>query len=192
MQTLQEIVDRCKRIAFFGGAGVSTASGIPDFRGKDGLYAQRFGALTPEMMLSASFFYLHPDVFFDFYRAFMLHPDAQPNAAHEKLAELERAGRLSALITQNIDGLHRAAGSRLVYELHGSVHENVCMDCGRRYDLAWLLGTQGVPRCEDCGGIVKPGVVLYGEGLDPHVCAGACREIARCDALIVAGTSLTV
>ena len=192
MQTLQEIVDRCRRIAFFGGAGVSTASGIPDFRGKDGLYAQRFGALTPEMMLSASFFYLHPDVFFDFYRAFMLHPDAKPNAAHEKLAELERAGRLSALITQNIDGLHRAAGSRLVYELHGSVHENVCLDCGRRYGLRWLLATQGVPRCEECGGIVKPGVVLYGEGLDPHVSAGACREIARCDALIVAGTSLTV
>ena len=192
MHELQEIVDRCKRIAFFGGAGVSTASGIPDFRGKDGLYARRFGALTPEMLLSASFFYLHPDVFFDFYRAFMLHPDAQPNAAHRKLAELEHAGRLSALITQNIDGLHRAAGSRLVYELHGSVHENVCMDCGRRYGLRWLLATQGVPRCEECGGIVKPGVVLYGEGLDPHVSAGACREIARCDALIVAGTSLTV
>ena len=192
MQTLQEIVNRCKRIAFFGGAGVSTASGIPGFRGRDGLYAQRFGELTPEMMLSASFFYLHPDRFFEFYRAYMLHPDAKPNAAHKKLAELERSGRLSALITQNIDGLHRAAGSRLVYELHGSVHENVCMDCGRRYGLDWLLGTQGVPRCEDCGGIVKPSVVLYGEGLDPYVSTGACREIARCDALIVAGTSLTV
>ena len=192
MPTLQQIIDRSHRIAFFGGAGVSTASGIPDFRGRDGLYAERWGALTPEMMLSASFFYLHPDLFFEFYRAHMLHPDARPNAAHRKLAQLERSGRLSALITQNIDGLHRASGNRLVYELHGSVHENVCMDCGRRYGLDWLLGTQGVPRCEACGGIVKPGVVLYGEGLDPYVSAGACREISRCDALIVAGTSLTV
>lgn len=192
MRTLQEIVDRAKRIVFFGGAGVSTASGIPDFRGKEGLYAQRYGDLTPEMMLSASFFYLHPDLFFEFYRAHMLHPDARPNAAHRKLYELERAGKLTGLVTQNIDGLHRAAGNKLVYELHGSVHENVCMDCGRRYDLAWLMGTRGVPRCERCGGIVKPSVVLYGEGLDPYVSTGACREISQCDALIVAGTSLTV
>jgi len=192
MRTLQEIVDRARRIVFFGGAGVSTASGIPDFRGREGLYAQRYGDLTPEMMLSASFFYLHPDLFFDFYRTHMLHPDARPNAAHRKLYELERAGKLSGLVTQNIDGLHRAAGNKLVYELHGSVHENVCMDCGRRYDLAWLMGTRGVPRCESCGGIVKPSVVLYGEGLDPYVSTGACREISQCDALIVAGTSLSV
>lgn len=192
MRTLQEIVDRARRIVFFGGAGVSTASGIPDFRGKEGLYAQRYGDLTPEMMLSASFFYLHPDLFFDFYRAHMLHPDARPNAAHRKLYELERAGKLSGLVTQNIDGLHRAAGNKLVYELHGSVHENVCMDCGRRYDLAWVMGTRGVPRCDSCGGIVKPSVVLYGERLDPYVSTGACREISQCDALIVAGTSLSV
>ena len=187
---LQAIVDRAKRIVFFGGAGVSTASGIPDFQ--NGLYRLRFGELTPEMMLSASFFYLHPDRFYAFYRAYMLHPEARPNAAHRKLAELEHAGKLSGLVTQNIDGLHRAAGNRFVYELHGSVHENVCLECGRVYGLDWLLGTQGVPRCEGCGGVVKPSVVLYGEPLDPYVSTGACREISRCDALIVAGTSLTV
>jgi len=190
MRTLQTIVDRGKRIVFFGGAGVSTASGIPDF--KNGLYQSRYEGLTPEMILSQSFFYLHPDVFFEFYRTHMLHPDAQPNAAHRKLCELERMGKLSGLITQNIDGLHRKAGNRLVYELHGSVHENHCLECGRRYTLEWLLRTQGVPKCECCGGVVKPDVVLYGEGLDHYVSTGACREISRCDTLIVAGTSLTV
>ncbi len=192
MKTLQEIVDRARRIVFFGGAGVSTTSGIPDFRSADGLFSRTYAGLTPEMILSASFFYLHPDRFFEFYRAYMLHPEAQPNAAHRKLFELERAGKLSGLVTQNIDGLHRKAGNRLVYELHGSVHENICMDCAKTYDLAWLLATQGVPHCPRCGGIVKPSVVLYGEGLDPYVSTGACREISRCDALIVAGTSLTV
>ena len=192
MKTLQEIIDRSKRIVFFGGAGVSTASGIPDFRSADGLFAQRYGELTPEMMLSQSFFYLHPEQFFAFYRERMVYPDAKPNAAHRKLYELEKAGKLTGLITQNIDGLHRAAGNRLVYELHGSVHENFCMDCGRRYGLDWLLHTQGVPRCESCSGVVKPGVVLYGEPLDHYVTTGACREISRCDCLIVAGTSLSV
>ena len=192
MKTLQELVDRAKRIVFFGGAGVSTASGIPDFRGADGLFRQRYGDLTPEMMLSSSFFYLHPDTFFEFYRAHMLHPDAKPNPAHRKLFELERAGKLRGIVTQNIDGLHRAAGNRLVYEIHGSVHENVCMDCGREYDLAWLLGTRGVPHCEKCGGVVKPNVVLYGEAPDKYTCMGACREISNCDLLIVAGTSLAV
>lgn len=192
MKTLQSIVDKTKRIVFFGGAGVSTASGIPDFRSADGLYRQKYGDLTAEMMLSQSFFYLHPDLFYDFYRAHMLHPEAKPNAAHRKLYDLERAGKLSGLITQNIDGLHRAAGNRLVYELHGSVHENRCIECGRFYGLDWLLGTQGVPKCESCGGVVKPSVVLYGEGLDHYVTTGACREISRCDALIVAGTSLEV
>jgi len=188
--TLQRIVEQSRRIVFFGGAGVSTASGIPDFRGKDGLFERQYGDLTPEMMLSQSFFYLHPEQFFSFYRSTMLHPHAEPNAAHRKLAELERAGKLTGLITQNIDGLHRAAGNRLVYELHGSVHENVCMDCCKTYDLAWMIQTQGVPRCERCGGIVKPSVVLYGEPLDHYVSTGACREISRCDCLIVAGTSL--
>lgn len=192
MMELQEIIDQSRRIVFFGGAGVSTASGIPDFRGEDGLYAQKYGELTPEMMLSQSFFYLHPAKFFEFYREQMLHPEAQPNAAHRKLFELERAGKLRGVVTQNIDGLHRAAGNRLVYEIHGSVHENYCMDCGREYDLNWLLGTQGVPRCERCGGVVKPYVVLYGEAPDKYTCMGACREISNCDTLIVAGTSLAV
>ena len=192
MKTLQSIVDKAKRIVFFGGAGVSTASGIPDFRSADGLYRQKYGDLTAEMMLSQSFFYLHPDLFYDFYRAHMIHPEAKPNAAHRKLYDLERAGKLFGLITQNIDGLHRAAGNRLVYELHGSVHENRCIECGRFYGLDWLLETQGVPKCESCGGVVKPSVVLYGEGLDHYVTTGACREISRCDVLIVAGTSLEV
>ena len=192
MKTLQEIVDRSKKLVFFGGAGVSTASGIPDFRGGDGLYARKYGGLTPEMMLSRSFFNLHPDRFFDFYREHMVHPDALPNAAHQKLFELEQAGRLTGLVTQNIDGLHRAAGNRLVYEIHGSIHENRCMDCGRFYGLDAVMGTQGIPRCADCGGVIKPSVVLYGESPDPYAHTGACREIARCDTLIVAGTSLTV
>lgn len=192
IEELQRMVDRAKRIVFFGGAGVSTASGIPDFRGENGLYRQKYGDLTPEMMLSQSFFYLHPDRFFEFYRSHMLHPDAVPNAAHRKLYELERAGKLRGIVTQNIDGLHRAAGNRLVYELHGSVNENYCMDCNRQYDLNWLLSTEGVPKCPHCGGIVKPYVVLYGEAPDKYTCMGACREISNADLLIVAGTSLTV
>lgn len=192
MDTLQAIIDKGKRIVFFGGAGVSTASGIPDFRSAGGLYARQYGDLTAEMMLSQSFFYLHPDLFYAFYRAHMLHPDAKPNAAHIRLAEMERAGKLSGLVTQNIDGLHRQAGNRLVYELHGSVHDNACLECGRHYGLDYILNTEGVPKCESCGGVVKPSVVLYGEGLDHYVSTGACREISRCDVLIVAGTSLTV
>ena len=189
---LQALIDHSKRIAFFGGAGVSTASGIPDFTGDHGLYRQKYGGLTPEMLLSHSFFYMHPDTFYDFYRTHMIHPDAVPNAAHLKLAELEKAGKLSALITQNIDGLHKQAGNRYVYELHGSVHENHCIDCGRFFPLDFILSAQGVPKCPDCGGVVKPSVVLYGEPLDHYVSTGACREISRCDLLIVAGTSLTV
>lgn len=192
MNGLQHIIDTAKRIAFFGGAGVSTASGIPDFRSAGGLYAREYDGLTAEMILSHSFFCLHPDVFFSFYKKYMVHPDARPNAAHMKLAELERAGRLAALITQNIDGLHRAAGSRLVYELHGSVHENRCIECGRPYPLEYVMNADGVPKCADCGGIVKPEVTLYGEAPDHLVMTGACREIARADTLIVAGTSLTV
>lgn len=192
LRTFQEIVDAGRRIVFFGGAGVSTASGIPDFRGEGGLYGKKYGELTPEMMLSESFFYLHPERFFEFYRAEMLHPEVRPNAAHRKLFELERAGKLRGVVTQNIDGLHRVAGNKLVYELHGSVHENHCMDCGREYGLNWMLGTTGIPRCESCGGVVKPYVVLYGEAPDKYTCMGACREISNADVLIVAGTSLTV
>lgn len=192
MYTLQEIVDKGKRIVFFGGAGVSTESGIRSFRGEGGLFQEKWKGLTPEMMLSESFFYLHPAQFFEFYRQYMLHPEARPNAAHRFLAALEEKKKLRGVVTQNIDGLHRMAGNRLVYELHGSVHENRCMDCGREYDLKWILNTTGVPKCEKCGGVVKPSVVLYGEGLDKYTCMGACREISGCDVLIVAGTSLEV
>lgn len=192
MKTLQEIIDKSKRIVFFGGAGVSTESGIPDFRGADGLYSRKYGDLTPEMMLCESFFYLHPEKFFEFYREHMLHPDARPNAAHLKLAELEKAKKLRGVVTQNIDGLHRMAGNRLVYELHGSVHENYCMDCNKSYSFEWMLASSGIPRCEKCGGVVKPYVTLYGEAPDKYTCMGACREISNCDTLIIAGTSLEV
>lgn len=192
MQTLQAILDRGRRIVFFGGAGVSTESGIPDFRGANGLYREQYGDLTPEMMLSQSFFYLHPAQFFDFYRDHLVHPEARPNAAHEKLYALEKAGKLRGIVTQNIDGLHRLAGNRLVYELHGSIYENYCMDCGRNYSLEWMMEKKGVPRCEKCGGVVRPNIVLYGEAPDKYTCMGACREISNCDVLIVAGTSLEV
>ena len=204
MADLQSIVDRARRIVFFGGAGVSTASGIPDFRSAGGLYSMDFGddgpfaGLTPEMILSQSFFYLHPETFFDFYRRYMLHPEARPNAAHRKLCELERADKLRGIVTQNIDGLHKLAGNRRVYEIHGSVHENYCMDCNAFYPMEAVLNALGVPRCSRCGrygqpgGVIKPWVVLYGEAPDKYTCMGACREISECDTLIVAGTSLSV
>ncbi len=193
MKTLQEIIDRSKRVVFFGGAGVSTESGIPDFRSAGGLYKSGdFAGLSPETILSDTFFYRHTDLFYQYYRKHLLYPDAKPNAAHIKLFELERIGKLRGIVTQNIDGLHRAAGNKLVYELHGTVYENECLDCGQSYSLQWLMKTEGVPRCPKCGGIIKPKVVLYGEGLDPYVMRGAIREIASCDTLIVAGTSLMV
>lgn len=189
---LQDIIDRSKRIVCFTGAGVSTPSGIPDFRGAEGLYAVEWEGLTPEMILSASFFYLHPEKFFEFYRARMLYPEARPNAAHRALYELEKAGKLRGVVTQNIDGLHKKAGNRLVYEVHGSVWENYCMDCNAFYGLEKVLNSEGIPRCERCGGVVKPWVVLYGEAPDKYTCMGACREISNCDTLIVVGTSLSV
>jgi len=198
VNALQEIVNRSRRLVFFGGAGVSTASGIPDFRSEEGLYHERYEGLTPEMILSQSFFYLHPDAFFDFYRRYMLHPEALPNATHRKLFELEKAGKLRGIVTQNIDGLHKLAGNRLVYEIHGSVHENYCMDCGAFYGVEAILNSEGIPRCGRCGragqpgGVIKPWVVLYGEAPDKYTCMGACREISECDTLIVAGTSLSV
>ena len=188
--TLQEIVDRGRRIVFFGGAGVSTESGIPDFRSQDGLYRQKY-KYPPEVILSRTFFELHPAEFFDFYRAKMLCLDAKPNAAHLKLAEMERKGKLHGLVTQNIDGLHRAAGSRELFELHGCVHRNYCMDCGRMYDAQFILHSTGIPRCA-CGGVVKPDVVLYEEPLDEATARGAMRVISEADVLIVAGTSLNV
>lgn len=189
--TLQEMVDESRRIVFFGGAGVSTESGIPDFRSVDGLYHQQYDT-PPETILSHSFFLTHPEEFYRFYRAKMLPLDAQPNAAHLKLAELEQAGRLSAVITQNIDGLHQKAGSRTVLELHGSIWRNHCMRCGKFYPPQTIAeDTRPVPLCT-CGGWIKPDVVLYEEGLEEDVLAAAVGYLRRADMLIVAGTSLTV
>ena len=188
---LQEILRNSRRIVFFGGAGVSTASGIPDFRSPEGLFAENEDGLSPEMILSKSFFYLQTERFFDFYRKYMLHPDAEPNAAHRFLYGLEKQDRLRGIVTQNIDGLHRKAGNIRVYELHGNVHENTCMECGASWPPEAVLHARGIPRCE-CGGVIKPNVVLYGEPLEKYVCIGARREIANADTLIVAGTSLQV
>lgn len=192
IRTFQEIIDRSRRIVFFGGAGVSTASGIPDFRSAEGLYAEENDGLSPEMILSKSFFYLQTEKFFDYYRKHLLYPDAKPNAAHRKLFELEQKDKLRGIVTQNVDGLHRAAGNIRVYELHGNVHENECMGCGASYPMEAILDSEGIPRCRDCGGVIKPNVVLYGEALPKYVCIGAIREITNADTLIVAGTSLAV
>ena len=191
LMRFREMIHSSGRIVFFGGAGVSTASGIPDFRSPEGLYAGGDGDITPEMILSKSFFYLHPEAFFDFYRKHMLFPDAKPNAAHRYLYELEKQDRLRGIVTQNIDGLHRAAGNIRVYELHGNVHENYCMECNAAYPPEAILRSEGIPRCE-CGGVIRPNIVLYGEPLEKYVCIGARREITNADMLIVAGTSLSV
>lgn len=188
---LKRLVDEAGSVVFFGGAGVSTASGIPDFRSEDGLYHQHFD-YPPETMLSHGFYETHTREFFDFYRERMIALDAKPNQAHKKLAELEAQGKLTAVVTQNIDGLHQAAGSKKVYELHGSVHRNICRKCGATYSAEWVLGTEGVPTCPSCGGQIKPDVVLYGESLDGNVLEGAARAIASCDLLIIGGTSLVV
>ena len=187
---LRGIVRRAKRIVFFGGAGVSTESGIPDFRSVDGLYNQQYSE-PPEEILSHHYFLAHPEEFYRFYRNKMLYPDAQPNAAHKRLAQWEEEGRLSAVVTQNIDGLHQKAGSKKVYELHGSVLRNHCMRCNRFYDLQYMMDGTGVPRCS-CGGIIKPDVVLYEEGLDERTIRGAVTAISRADVLIIGGTSLAV
>lgn len=190
VEELQKIIDDSSRIVFFGGAGVSTESGIPDFRSADGIYHQQY-KYSPEQVVSHSFFMQHTEAFYDFYKEKMMILDAKPNPAHYKLAELEKAGRLTAVVTQNIDGLHQAAGSRTVYELHGSIHRNYCMDCGRFYDAQYVKQSSGIPRCE-CGGIIKPDVVLYEEGLDPKTIQGAVEAIASADTLIIGGTSLVV
>ena len=189
-ERLKNIVASMKRGVFFGGAGVSTESGIPDFRSEDGLYRMKY-KYPPECMLSHSFFLSHTEEFFEFYRDKMLYLDARPNAAHVKLAEWEKEGRLAAVVTQNIDGLHQKAGSRNVLELHGSVLRNHCMDCGRSYPVDYVASASGVPRCE-CGGIVKPDVVLYEEPLDDDVLEAAVDAIRSADTLIVGGTSLNV
>ena len=193
MDRFQEIADRSRRIVFFGGAGVSTARGIPDFRSPQGLYAEEDeDGLTPEMILSRTFFMLQPERFFDYYRKHLLYPEAKPNAAHRKLFELEQADRLRGIVTQNVDGLHKEAGNIRVYEIHGNVHENYCMDCNASYPMETILRTEGIPRCKDCGGVIRPNVTLYGEPLEKYVCIGALREITNADTLIVAGTSLSV
>lgn len=190
LETLQQYIDQAKRIVFFGGAGVSTESGVPDFRSQDGLYHQQW-KYPPETILSHSFFVTKTAEFYDFYQQKMLFLEVQPNGAHKKLAELEAAGKLSAVITQNIDGLHQAAGSQVVYELHGSVHRNRCMECGKLYDVHAVADCEGIPHCT-CGGIIKPEVVLYEEPLDDQTVTGAVNAIASADTMIIAGTSLRV
>lgn len=187
---LQAMIDVSKRIVFFGGAGVSTESGIPDFRSVDGLYQQHY-QYPPEVMLSHRFYEAHTAEFFDFYRAKMLYLDAKPNAAHEKLAALERGGKLTAVVTQNIDGLHQAAGSKNVFELHGSVHRNYCQHCHKLYTAEYMQSSEGVPKCS-CGGTIKPDVVLYEEGLDQQTLSCAIEAIKRADMVIIGGTSLAV
>ena len=190
-EKLQKIIDAHDNLVFFGGAGVSTESGIPDFRSVDGLYHQHY-EYPPETILSHSFFMRNPEGFYKFYHDKMLALDAEPNAAHRKLAELERAGKLKAVITQNIDGLHQKAGSRKVLELHGSVHRNYCMKCNLFYDAWYIKNAPGVPRCETCGGMIKPDVVLYEESLDQNVLQESVLAISRAQVLIVGGTSLVV
>ena len=190
LETLKKWIDESDNIVFFGGAGVSTESGIPDFRSTDGLYHQKY-AYPPETILSHTFFRTKTEEFFKFYRDKMLYLDAEPNAAHTKLAEWEAQGKLKAVITQNIDGLHQKAGSRNVLELHGSVLRNYCENCGKFYDVETVKDAEGIPKC-GCGGTIKPDVVLYEEGLDSHTIQGAVEAISHADLLIIGGTSLAV
>ena len=187
---LQRIIDESVNIVFFGGAGVSTESGIPDFRSEDGLYHTKY-SYPPERILSHSFFIQNPEVFYTFYREKILYLDAKPNPAHKKLAELEKLGKLKAVVTQNIDGLHQKAGSKTVYELHGSIHRNYCVECGKAYSAEFVKEVKGIPHCT-CGGIIKPDVVLYEESLDGRTIQSAVSAIAKADTLIIGGTSLVV
>lgn len=191
VEQLKQMVADSNNIVFFGGAGVSTESGIPDFRSVDGLYNQKY-KYPPEVMVSYSFFRQHTEEFFEFYKNKMIALDAKPNAAHKKLAQLEQEGKVKAVITQNIDGLHYAAGSKEVLELHGSVHRNYCEQCGKFYPVEYIVESKGVPRCEACGAIVKPDVVLYEEGLDYETMQKAVQYIRNAEVLIIGGTSLAV
>lgn len=195
IQTLQKFIDESQNIVFFGGAGVSTESGIPDFRSQDGLYSQKW-EFPPEVIISRSFFDANPVEFYRFYREKLIIKGAKPNAAHLKLAELEASGKLKAIVTQNIDGLHQMAGSKNVFELHGSTLRNFCMKCGEFYDIDFIAQSESaadkLPRCKKCGGLVKPDVVLYEEGLDEETLKGAIKAIAAADTLIIGGTSLVV
>lgn len=196
-ERLKKIIDNSKSIVFFGGAGVSTESNIPDFRSEKGLYSaqQQYGC-SPEEILSHTFFIRHTKTFFDYYKNNLIYLEAEPNKAHKALAELERQGKLKAVVTQNIDGLHQKAGSQNVFELHGSVLRNYCMDCGKFYDVEYIMDeaicNEGIPLCKECGGIVKPDVVLYEEVLDDSCITGAVNAISRADTLIIGGTSLAV
>ncbi len=190
IQLLKEMINESKKIVFFGGAGVSTESGIKDFRSADGIYMMDY-KYPPESVLSHSFYVQHTAEFYDFYREYLCFPDAKPNMAHFKLAELEQSGKLKAVITQNVDGLHQLAGSETVYELHGSALRNYCVKCGKFHDFDFVYKSNGIPKCE-CGGTVKPDVVLYEESLNDEVVSGAIKAIKKADMLIVAGTSLTV
>lgn len=191
LQQLQDMISECDNIVFFGGAGVSTESGIPDFRSVDGLYHQQYD-YPPETILSHTFYRRNPEEFYRFYRNKMLCLDAEPNDAHKKLAELEAAGKLKAVVTQNIDGLHQKAGSKKVLELHGSVLRNYCERCGKFFDAEYILNSEGVPKCDDCGGSIKPDVVLYEEGLDQRTITESIEVISAADMLIIGGTSLVV
>jgi NAD-dependent deacetylase len=193
IKNLKNIIDNSNYIVFFGGAGVSTESGIPDFRSEKGLYrAQEEYGYPPEEMLSINFFTKHMDIFYKYHKENIVHKDAEPNWAHKGLAELEKKGKVKAVITQNIDGLHQKAGSKKVLELHGSVYKNYCMVCGERYDLDYILNNKEVPKCSKCGGNIRPDVVLYGEGLDEKVVNEAVEHILKADTLIVGGSSLVV
>ena len=190
---LKEMLEVSDNIVFFGGAGVSTESGIPDFRSETGIYntVHKYGC-SPEQILSHTFFMRKPEIFYDFYKSTMVYTDAEPNEAHKALAKLEKLGKLKAVVTQNIDGLHQKAGSEKVYELHGTIMKNYCMKCGQFYDLSYVMNSEGVPRCEKCGGMVKPDVVLYEEGLNDRTINESVRAISQAQVLIIGGTSLAV
>ena len=193
IQQLSNLISTHHNIVFFGGAGVSTASNIPDFRSAEGLYSMRLQKnFTPEELVSHTFFVRYPEDFFQFYKEHLIYPDAKPNDCHIALAKLEEMGKLSAVVTQNIDGLHQAAGSKCVYELHGSVHRNYCQSCRQFYDGRYVREYEGIPKCEKCGDVIKPDVVLYEEALDDDIVRGAIQAIAQADMLIVGGTSLIV
>lgn len=188
---LKQVIENSDKIVFFGGAGVSTESGIPDFRSADGLYNQKY-KYPPEQIVSHTFFKYNTEEFYNFYRDRMIYTDAKPNKAHIALARLEEQGKLLCVITQNIDGLHQAAGSKNVLELHGSIHRNYCTDCGEFYGLDKITGSPGIPRCDKCGGIVKPDVVLYEEGLDNNILMNSVKALRSAEVLIIGGTSLGV
>lgn len=192
-EKLSEIIKNSDNIVFFGGAGVSTASGIPDFRSSNGLFNEKLNiTFTPEQLVSHTFYMRYPKEFFNFYKAKLIYPQAKPNNAHISLAKLENLGKIKAIITQNIDGLHQAAGSKNVFELHGSVHRNYCVNCNEFYDVDFILNSKEIPTCTKCGGRVKPDVVLYEEGLDDDVIRGSIDAISKADTLIIGGTSLVV